>query len=94
VRLHSQGIILAVILTTGRVWVHPVAPPNDQDEARIQRPGVTSVDLLVYAAILVLGAFDLYSHLRSPDFPFEDVAYYEQAKSLLQDGYYGFNSVP
>jgi len=29
-----------------------------------------------------LAAFQLYAHLRSPDFPFEDVAYFEQAKSL------------
>jgi len=51
------------------------------------------MDVLVYAAILMLGAFQLYSHLRSSDFPFEDVAYFEQAKSLLHDGYYGFNAV-
>jgi hypothetical protein len=41
----------------------------------------------------VIGAFQLYSHLRAPDFPFEDVAYYEQAKSILHNGSYGFNSV-
>jgi len=52
------------------------------------------VDFLVCAAILALGAFQIYAHLRSPDFPFEDVGYFEQAKSLLHDGFYGFNSVP
>jgi len=74
--------------------VYPAALPNDEDEGRTQEHSLTGVDLLVCAAILVLGAFYLYSHLRSPDFPFEDVAYYEQAKSMLHDGYYGFNSVP
>ena len=74
--------------------VYLVAPLNDQNDNRSQRRALATVDMFVYAAILVLGAFYLYSHLRSSDFPFEDVAYYEQAKSILHDGYYGFNSVP
>ena len=67
---------------------------NDSKGGRSKEHGLVSVDLLVCAAILMIGAFQLYSHLRAPDFPFEDVAYYEQAKSMLHDGYYGFNSVP
>jgi hypothetical protein len=69
-------------------------PPFCPKGGRSQHHGLTTVDFLVCAAILAIGAFQLYSHLRAPDFPFEDVAYYEQAKSLLHDGYYGFNSVP
>jgi hypothetical protein len=61
---------------------------------RSQQQDLSVVDFLVCAAIVALGAFHLYAHLRSPDFPFEDVAYFEQAKSLLHDGFYGFNSVP
>lgn len=74
--------------------MHSGSPAIAQEEGRTQRHASAAVDLLVYAAILAIGGFYLYSHLRSPDFPFEDVAYYEQAKSILQDGYYGFQSVP
>lgn len=70
------------------------AQPNYLKRGRSQERGGASVDLLVCAAILMIGAFQLYSHLRAPDFPFEDVAYYEQAKSILHSGYYGLNSVP
>jgi len=62
-----------------------------QDEIAAQR---LVTDVVVWAAIVALGAFQVYFHLRSPDFPFEDVAYFEQAKSLLHDGFYGINSVP
>ena len=72
----------------------PAVQLNPVKGGRSQQHGLTAVDFLVWAAILVLGAFELHSHLRSPDFPFEDVAYFEQAKSLLHDGYYGFESVP
>jgi hypothetical protein len=58
------------------------------------RLAVSATDVLVCGAILGLGIFQLYCHLRAPDFPFEDVSYFEQAKSLLQNGFYGFNSVP
>jgi hypothetical protein len=71
-----------------------VFPPGPVKGGRSQQRDLVVVDFLVYAAILALGAFELYSHLRAPDFPFEDVAYFEQAKSLLHDGYYGFQSVP
>jgi len=71
-----------------------VFPPSSAKGGRSQRHDLAVVDFLVYAAILVLGAFEVYSHLRAPDFPFEDVAYFEQAKSVLHDGYYGFESVP
>jgi len=63
-------------------------------DGRSQRRDLAVVDFLVCAAILALGAFQLYSHQRAPDFPFEDVSYFEQAKSLLHDGFYGFNSAP
>jgi hypothetical protein len=69
-------------------------PLNHAKGDRSQQHDLAVVDFLVWAAILVLGAFQLYSHLRSADFPFEDVAYFEQAKSLLHDGYYGFESIP
>jgi len=74
--------------------VLPAFPPNPVKDGRSQQHNLMGVDFLVWAAILALGAFQLYSHLRSSDFPFEDVAYFEQAKSLLHDGYYGFESVP
>ena len=72
----------------------PAVQLNPVKGGRSQQHDLAAVDFLVWAAILVLGAFELHSHLRSPDFPFEDVAYFEQAKSLLHDGYYGFESVP
>jgi hypothetical protein len=76
------------------VFVFSEVPVNPVNGRRSQEHGTAAVDLLLYVAILLLGAFQLYSHLRAPDFPFEDVAYFEQAKSLLHDGYYGFNSIP
>ncbi len=72
----------------------PAIQLNPAKGGHSQQHDLAVVDFLVCAAILALGAFQLYSHLRSPDFPFEDVAYFEQAKSLLHDGYYGFQSVP
>lgn len=72
----------------------PALPPNPAKGGRSQQRDLAVVDVLVCAAILALGAFQLYAHLRSSDFPFEDVAYFEQAKSLLHNGFYGFNSVP
>jgi len=74
--------------------VSPAIPVNHSNSGRSQQRHVHAVDFLVCAAILALGLFQFYSHLCSSDFPFEDVAYFEQAKSLLHDGYYGFNSVP
>jgi hypothetical protein len=77
-----------------KVYVLRALPLNDAKGVRSQQHNLAVADFLVWAAILALGAFEFYSHLRSPDFPFEDVAYFEQAKSLLHDGYYGFESVP
>lgn len=67
---------------------------NLQPRESSGRLTVSATDVLVWGAIVGLGALQCYSHLRAHDFPFEDVAYFEQAKSLLHDGYYGFNSVP
>jgi hypothetical protein len=67
---------------------------NSQPRESLGRLTVSATDVLVWGAIVGLGALQFYSHLRAQDFPFEDVAYFEQAKSLLHDGYYGFNSVP
>ena len=72
----------------------PAAPLNPAKRNRSQQHGLAVVDFLVCGAILALGAFQLCAHQRAPDFPFEDVSYFEQAKSLLHDGFYGFNSVP
>src|SRR5467141_3404209 len=77
-----------------KVYVLRALPLNNVKGVHSQQHDLAVVDFLVCTAILVLGAFQLYAHLRSPDFPFEDVAYFEQAKSLLHDGYYGFDSVP
>lgn len=66
---------------------------NSQPRASLGRLTVSATDVLVWGAIVGLGALLFYSHLRAHDFPFEDVAYFEQAKSLLRDGYYGFNAV-
>jgi hypothetical protein len=71
--------------------VFPLSPVKG---GRTKQQDLAVVDFLVCAAILAVGAFQLYAHQRAPDFPFEDVAYFEQAKSLLHDGFYGFNSVP
>jgi len=68
-----------------------VSLPPRESSGRVT---VSATDVLVCGAIVGLGALQFYSHLRAHDFPFEDVAYFEQAKSLLHDGYYGFNSVP
>jgi len=73
--------------------VFPVAPLDPVKGDRPQH-NLVVVDCLVCAAILALGVFQIYAHQRAPDFPFEDVGYFEQAKSLLHDGFYGFNSVP
>jgi len=77
-----------------KVYVLRALSLNPVKGGRSQQQDLVVVDFLICATILALGAFQLYAHLRSPDFPFEDVAYFEQAKSLLHDGYYGFDSVP
>ncbi len=78
----------------------PPVPLASSEHGRAQqheiaaRHSAAATDFFVCAAILALGAFQFYFHLRASDFPFEDVAYFEQAKSLLRDGSYGFNSIP
>jgi hypothetical protein len=76
------------------VSVFRAAQLKTANGSRSQQHHLAIVDFLVCAAILAVGAFQLYAHQRAPDFPFEDVAYFEQAKSLLHDGFYGFNSAP
>jgi len=54
----------------------------------------TAIDFWVCLLLVALGALQFFLYQRSPDFPHEDVGYFEFAKSLLHSGFYGFNSVP
>jgi len=53
-----------------------------------------AIDYSAYALILSLGALQFFLYQRSPDFIYEDVSFFELTKSLLQNGFYGFNGVP
>jgi hypothetical protein len=59
-----------------------------------QFPSFRAIDYSVYALILALGALPFFLYQRLPDFIYEDVSFFELTKSLLQNGFYGFNFVP
>ena len=79
-----------------------IRPPNRSsfDSGAIPEPqfgeqsSFTLADTAVWVMILALCALPFFLYQRAPDFPSEDVAYVELAKSLLRSGFYGFNSVP
>jgi hypothetical protein len=52
------------------------------------------VDLLVFALILGLGAFQFFCVARASDFLLEDVFYSDAARSILNGGSYGINGYP
>jgi len=66
--------------------------------ARIERAAAERaprvVDVLVYAAIIALGAMQYLLAQRSPDFYTGDTTYFELARSLVSRGVYGFNFQP
>jgi hypothetical protein len=58
-------------------------------------PGsLDSIDIGVFAVIAAFGALQVILYQRAGDFLFDDVFYFEAARSLLQHGFYGFNGRP
>ena len=51
-------------------------------------------DLLVYALILCLGAFQFFLYARESDFPGDDVFWADSGSSLIERGFYGINGYP
>jgi hypothetical protein len=49
------------------------------------------VDLIVFALILAIGAFQFFCVARASDFVQDDVFFADAARSLVQHGYYGIN---
>jgi hypothetical protein len=49
------------------------------------------IDIIVFALILGIGAFQFFSSERAPDFLHEDVFYFDAARSLVEHGFYGIN---
>ena len=53
-----------------------------------------SIDISVFAVIGAFGALQVIFYQRAGDFLYDDVFYFEAARSLLQHGFYGFNGRP
>lgn len=49
------------------------------------------IDTLVFGLFLAACVLAIFFHLRAGDFMYDDVSYLERARSLLQQGYDGFN---
>jgi hypothetical protein len=49
------------------------------------------IDIIIFALILGIGAFQFFSSERAPDFLHEDVFYFDAARSLVEHGFYGIN---
>lgn len=69
-------------------------PTTGRDTSPAPSPGSSRIDYFVYALILAFGALQFFLYQRSPDFIHEDVSFFEMAKSILQNGFYGFNGIP
>jgi hypothetical protein len=66
-------------------------PPSFRTQlAEVSSP-LRRVDLLVFALILGLGAFQFFYVARASDFLVEDVFYADAARSILHGGSYGIN---
>ena len=55
-------------------------------------PGsLDSIDIGVFAIIAAFGVLQIFLYQRAGDFLFDDVFYFEAARSMQQHGFYGFN---
>lgn len=50
-----------------------------------------TTDIIVYGLILAIGALEFVAWQRSDEFYRGDATYFELARSLIRDGFYGFN---
>ena len=57
-------------------------------------PHLDAFDYTALVLILTFGLLQFFLYLRAKDFLYDDVYYFEAARSLLQQGYYGFNGRP
>ena len=66
---------------------------NLRDDCRAPATSFTVLDLLVYLAILLLGALQFFFYLRAPDLVM-DATYFELTRSILEKGSYQFDFRP
>jgi hypothetical protein len=59
-----------------------------------ENSNTSRTDLLVYGCLLALGVLQLCMSRRLEDFYLGDVTYFELARSLIENGFYGFNFKP
>jgi len=76
----------------GRQELDP--PAGFDSSSRFSPHAWETLDWVVLSLLVAFGTLQFLLYLRAKDFFYDDVFYYETARSLIQEGYYGISGRP